>query len=234
MVIEINDWVQVKSLKNLYFKGILKKEEKAIVLNLPARIGSIGKSKKSFLRKYPYILSWSSSDYPFLKSLRYGRIRSEPKNLRKVKEEEIEKILINKQLWTKLSKQAESYIRVKSSGIEGMYFDPVNEDGVVMLFGKFHQKLGFLKIVLVQQPFPDCMAIKVKDKKPALVYIEFEYKSSQFRKHDIKENKSYYVVCWINDWSSPPKNVEIIELRKELIPSQKKLSDFEKSSGKFF
>ena len=91
---------------------------------------------------------------------------------------------------------------------------PVNEQGVVLLFGMVAKDLGF-QIEIVQKKFPDCEALRPIDKNGSRwqrVRIEFEYKSSNFRahRHDCKECD--VIVCWEHDWPQCP--LEVIELRK--------------------
>jgi len=97
--------------------------------------------------------------------------------------------------------------------IEGyvMQHAPVNEQGVVMLFGLMAEKLGFL-IEVVRQGFPDCEAKrKGWDEKWRRVRIEFEYLTSRFN-HE-KEGCDL-VVCWKHD--KKDIGVEVIELKSEM------------------
>ena len=104
----------------------------------------------------------------------------------------------------------------------GFRHAPINEQGVVYLFGMVSRELGFY-IEAVQQGFPDCEGKYLHDKKKHLwakARIEFEYLASNFQDHGHDAEQCDFIVCWINDWPECPINV--IELRTELrkLPSQ--------------
>ncbi len=101
-----------------------------------------------------------------------------------------------------------------------MKHEPTNEQGVVVLFAKNLDKLGFSYFEFIRSGFPDaCVLKKEKDGKMHRKYIEFEYKSSQFKQHvnnpKHKKIKCDYVVCWENDYLTCP--LPVIELKKELL-----------------
>ena len=76
---------------------------------------------------------------------------------------------------------------------DGKKFYVVNEAHVAFVFSKYHDKLGFPKIMDIGTAFPDCIAIN-KDGKECV--IEFEYKSRNFvyHNHDIK---NIPVIDWL-------------------------------------
>src|ERR1700693_4154956 len=64
----------------------------------------------------------------------------------------------------------------------GLRHAPINEQGVVFLFGMVAKELGFV-FESVHNPFPDCLANPLFDSRRRLwraVRIEFEYKSRHF------------------------------------------------------
>ena len=79
---------------------------------------------------------------------------------------------------------------------KGVLFTPVDELGVVCLFFKHHEKLGFPYIVRVSDRFPDVTAI---DENGEFVKIELEYRASDFIAHGHPPDDCDYVVCWEND-----------------------------------
>jgi hypothetical protein len=86
----------------------------------------------------------------------------------------------------------------------GLRFAPINEQGVVYLFGMISHELGFL-IESVRTEFPDCEGKRCFDKgnnQWEHVKIEFEYKSSQFKEHGHNEADCDIIVCWIHDWET--------------------------------
>jgi hypothetical protein len=93
-----------------------------------------------------------------------------------------------------------------------MMYAPVNEIGVIFLFGAMSWQLGFL-VHRVQAEFPDCEAMRrVGDDKCQLVKIEFELESRNFLKHRHDPGKCDLIVCWRHNWPECP--LEVIELRK--------------------
>lgn len=98
----------------------------------------------------------------------------------------------------------------------GLRFAPVNEDGVIFLFGMVSRELGFL-IESVRTEYPDCEGKRCVDKKGERwehVRIEFEYKSSNFVEHGHDPEGCDLIVCWIHDWLE--SSVEVLELRSQL------------------
>jgi len=95
----------------------------------------------------------------------------------------------------------------------GLIYGPLNENGVIFLFSKIHDKLG-INIEAIQPTYPDARGRRKTSKGWEEVWIEFEYKSSQFKihKHDPKECD--IIVCWEHDWKECP--LEVIELKSEI------------------
>jgi len=92
----------------------------------------------------------------------------------------------------------------------GLLHAPVNEQGVVFLFGMVCSDLGFI-VEVVQTGYPDCIAkrrIKGKRGTWERVRIEFEYRSSHFNH---KSGGCDLVVCWEHDWLQCPN--EVLELK---------------------
>lgn len=91
---------------------------------------------------------------------------------------------------------------------------PVNESGVVFLFGIVSARLGY-QIEAIQSRFPDCEArLKCDDGKWRRVRIEFEYESLNFVRHGHDVKGCDTIVCWKHNWPKCP--VKVIELSSEL------------------
>ena len=89
---------------------------------------------------------------------------------------------------------------------------PVNELGVVYLFGVLHDTFDF-KIESIQAGFPDCIARrKVGKNKWKEVRIEFEYESKSFLFHGHDSSQVDTIVCWVHNWQTCPKDLEVLEL----------------------
>jgi hypothetical protein len=98
-------------------------------------------------------------------------------------------------------------------GFRGQVFAPTNEQGVVLLFATVFQDLGFV-IEEIRTGYPDCEARRRVDGRDDLwehVTIEFEFRSSGFRRGGHDAEACDLVVCWIDDWRECP--VEVLELR---------------------
>ena len=98
----------------------------------------------------------------------------------------------------------------------GLRFAPINEQGVVYVFGMISRELGFL-IESIRTEYPDCEGKRCVDKEGQRwehVLIEFEYKSSNFQAHGHSPEDCDLIVCWIHDWDQCP--IEVLELRSEI------------------
>ncbi len=95
----------------------------------------------------------------------------------------------------------------------GVRHEPVNENGVVLLFGMVARELGYL-VEAVQAGFPDCEAKRqIEPGRWQRVRIEFEYESRNFRDHGHSPDGCDLIVCWRHNWPECPKGIEILELR---------------------
>jgi hypothetical protein len=91
---------------------------------------------------------------------------------------------------------------------------PVNEAGVLFLFGVLAAPLGFL-VTRFQIEFPDCEAMR--EVAPGIwqrVRIEVEYESRNFVRHLHDPEYCDLIVCWVDTWPESP--LEVIELSKEI------------------
>jgi len=88
---------------------------------------------------------------------------------------------------------------------------PVNEQGVIFLFGVMAEKLGFV-VLRIQTEFPDCEALtQVEEGRWERVRIEFEYESRNFLKHMHEAGECDVIVCWRHNWPECP--LDVVELR---------------------
>jgi hypothetical protein len=100
----------------------------------------------------------------------------------------------------------------------GLRFAPINEQGVVYLFGMISQELGYL-IESVRTAYPDCEGKRCFDKEGNQwehVQIEFEYKSSNFREHGHNPDQCNVIVCWVHDWKECPADIDVVELKSAI------------------
>ncbi|MEM2910138.1 MAG: hypothetical protein QXO01_03625 [Nitrososphaerota archaeon] len=95
-----------------------------------------------------------------------------------------------------------------------LLYEPVNELGVVLLFGMYHRELGFPYIIKVQQTFPDMIAL---DEEGNYCRIEFEYRSSTFIQHGHDISGCDYIICWVDDLEGgSPIKEKVISLKEEI------------------
>lgn len=95
----------------------------------------------------------------------------------------------------------------------GLQHAPINEQGVVFLFGMVALELGFI-VESVITGFPDCEAKRCVSRNKDLwerVKIEFEYQSRNFRDHGHDSSKCDLIICWEDNWPDCP--LEILELK---------------------
>lgn len=93
-----------------------------------------------------------------------------------------------------------------------MIHGPINENGVLYLFGTVSERLG-LVVTLIQTGFPDCLALRLVDvDRWQPVRIEFEYESRNFLRHLHDPSQCDIIVCWKHNWPECP--LEVIELSK--------------------
>lgn len=94
----------------------------------------------------------------------------------------------------------------------GLRHEPVNEQGVVLLFGMLAKELGYV-IEAVQTGFPDCEAKRrIAPERWQRVDIEFEFESRNFRDHGHPASGCDVIVCWRHNWGECPENIEVVEL----------------------
>ena len=94
----------------------------------------------------------------------------------------------------------------------GLRHEPVNEQGVVLLFGMLAKELGYL-VESVQTGFPDCEAMRqITPERWQRVRIEFEFESRNFRDHGHPPTGCDLIVCWRHNWGECPQHIEIVEL----------------------
>jgi hypothetical protein len=94
----------------------------------------------------------------------------------------------------------------------GLRHEPVNEQGVVLLFGMVAKELGYT-VEGVQSGFPDCEAKRqIAPQRWQRVHLEFEFESRNFRDHGHSVTGCDVIVCWRHNWPGCPPHIEILEL----------------------
>ena len=89
---------------------------------------------------------------------------------------------------------------------------PVNEAGVIFLFGAMAEGMGF-QMLRIQAEYPDGEALRVMaENRLQRVKIEFEYESRNFLRHNHDAAMCDLIVCWEDNWPEAP--LEVIELKR--------------------
>jgi hypothetical protein len=92
----------------------------------------------------------------------------------------------------------------------GLKHTPVNEQGVVFLFGMVARELDYV-VEIVRTSFPDCEAKRrVGKDRWEKIRIEFEFQSRNFLSHGHDKDGCDVIVCWENNWKDCP--IEVLEL----------------------
>lgn len=92
----------------------------------------------------------------------------------------------------------------------GLQHEPINEQGVVLLFGMVAHELGFV-VESVATGFPDCEAKRRDGQLWVRVRIEFEFESRNFAAHGHSPADCDLIVCWRHNWPEAP--LPVLELR---------------------
>lgn len=85
----------------------------------------------------------------------------------------------------------------------GLQHAPINEQGVVFLFGIVAHELGYV-VESVTSAFPDCEAKRRVGANWERVRIEFEFKSRNFHDHSHDPTGCDVIVCWEDNWPDAP------------------------------
>lgn len=104
------------------------------------------------------------------------------------------------------------------NNFEGICRAPQTEQETIILFSKLSQHLK-MKIESVSTRFPDAYIRVKKGDRWITKAAEFELYSSKFAVHIKQMAKGKpcdMIICWEDDWKDKPKNLEVIELKKEL------------------
>ncbi len=169
-------------------------------------------SAKGQFSLMPYKTRWGSlAEACKLAYAKYGYPLADDGKLRKYPTQKEQIPISSKRVisQTHTPKKAGSHKRVQYGepmDFRGLRHAPINEQGVVYLFGMVSRELGFL-IESVKAPYPDCEGKRCVDEKRQLwerVLIEFEFQSSNFRLHKHDPQGCDLIVCWIHDWEDCP------------------------------
>ncbi len=112
--------------------------------------------------------------------------------------------------------QAQPHRQGRTLNFRAFAYAPTCEHDVVQMFGAVAQELGF-EILANRSAFPDCEA---RRRRPGAretfvkCLIEYEFASSDYRRHQHPVSGCDLVVCWNHDWADCP--IEVLELSAEI------------------
>lgn len=96
-------------------------------------------------------------------------------------------------------------------GVRGIVYEPINEQGVVLLFAAICHDLGF-RIEGIRTRFPDVLLIRKNERGTfSKCLAEFEFKASSYKVHKHPLKGCDLIICWENDWQNCP--LEMLELK---------------------
>jgi len=95
----------------------------------------------------------------------------------------------------------------------GLVYAPLNEQGVVLLFGKVAGDLN-MYVEEIKPGFPDCVARRFTGKGWERVAVEFEFESANFKQHGHDPEGCDMIVCWRDNWPKCP--IEVIALKDRI------------------
>ena len=92
-------------------------------------------------------------------------------------------------------------------GVRGIVYEPINKQGVILLFAALCHDLGFM-IEGIRSAFPDALLRRRNAKGTWNSWrAEFEFKSSSSRLHKHDPKQCDIIICWEHDWQDCPKEV---------------------------
>jgi hypothetical protein len=109
-------------------------------------------------------------------------------------------------------KEGEESIVGPVINFRGLVYSPINEQGVVFLFGKVSKDLN-IEVEEIKTGFPDAICRVRTGRGYARRRMEFEFRSSDFQKHGHPVEGCDMIVCWEHDWTECPEKIEVISLQ---------------------
>ncbi len=97
-------------------------------------------------------------------------------------------------------------------GVRGIVYEPINEQGVILLFAALAYELDF-RIEAIRSRFPDAL-LRRKTSKDRWITCkaEFEFRSSEFNTHGHDEKQCDLLICWEHNWNDCP--IEVLSLKE--------------------
>ena len=126
---------------------------------------------------------------------------------------------MDKEIIKKYVKDLDGLLKEMGEAISQPYV-VVGENAVIFFFGRIFKYLNFDDFLIGHQKDLenklDAWAWMEKDNKE--IFVEFESRSKNFKKHIIKghikpeDYKNTLIVCWDDDWNECPSEIDIMAL----------------------
>lgn len=131
----------------------------------------------------------------------------------------------------KVSKKRGRDISIVGSPINygGLVYAPISEMGVVFLFGMMFEEMGMI-VEEVRTSFPDATIRRFNGRGWTREFVEFEYKSSQYKQHNHPLEGCDIIICWVNDWNESPLEIWELSHLIKLLPRDAIKTKLEKAS----
>jgi len=164
--------------------------------------------KNAFYRKFGGFIAFKKAAIEYL--LREGNVDSESSQ---ALEEHLKELTPDS---GEDDYSCQPHSRGRTLGFRAFAYAPTYESEVVSMFSSIADELGF-EIVAQRPAFPDCEARRLADSKRRRYkkcLIEFELRSSDYKKHKHPLKGCDLIVCWLHDWEECP--IEVLELRSRI------------------
>ena len=106
-------------------------------------------------------------------------------------------------------------------------FIPTNEQGVIYLFSRYHEKLGFERILHIGTRFPDIKAIRNGKE----IRIELEFLLSGLQSHYIIKNANPHTEKWVKESENENRVYWRLYGRQDANPANQGYNTWIKSTG---
>lgn len=95
--------------------------------------------------------------------------------------------------------------------VRGIVYEPINEQGVILLFAALCYDLDF-RIESIRTRFPDAQLRRKNGNGTfSRCNAEFEFKAKNYQSHGHPIRGCDLIICWENDWKECP--IEVLELK---------------------
>lgn len=139
-----------------------------------------------------------------------------PQRIRPILNEELTRLQSNVSTRCDSVTMPRPHYQGRTLNFRAFTYAPTCEYDVVQMFGAIAQELGF-EILGNRSEFPDCEArrkVKADRERYEKCLIEYEFDSSDYKKHKHPVTGCDLVVCWKHNWQECP--IKVLSLEEEI------------------